>query len=287
MERRDQLAGAIVPTGVVEVQSNRQVVEHPDGGVVGLIFARDGDVVKQGDILVRLDDTVLASERAIIEGQLFEALVRKARLEAERHGLQEPQLLSQMNDLQQAENIAPDLIAGQLNLFAARAETQAQRIDQLRRQRIQIGAEIDGAQSQLVALHRQLDLIGDELRDQQNLFDKGLTPANRILALQRQEAGLTGEIGRLEAEIARLRGQIASTEIQAVELKAASREEAITQLRDLQAQIAELAERRLILTEQLSRMDIRAPVAGTIYGSEVFARQSVIQAGEPMMYIVP
>ena len=139
----------------------------------------------------------------------------------------------------------------------------------------------------MVSLRRQTELIEAELEDQQSLLSRGLTQNSRVLALQREEASLTGEIGKLEAAVARLKGQIASTEIQIVELTATRREEAITTLRDAQAQVAELWERRLSLAERLTRLEIRAPVSGTVYGSQVFALQSVIQPGEPMMYVVP
>jgi len=138
-----------------------------------------------------------------------------------------------------------------------------------------------------VALRRQLELIGNELEDQQNLLTRGLTQASRVSALQREEASLTGEIGRLEAAVARLNGQIATTELQVVELAAARREEAIAELRQVQSEVVELAQRRLSLNERLARLDIRAPVSGTVFGSQVFAVQSVVQPAEPMMYVVP
>ncbi|WP_170754213.1 HlyD family type I secretion periplasmic adaptor subunit [Ruegeria lacuscaerulensis] len=284
---RTRLAGAIVSQGTIEVESNRQVVEHPDGGVVGELFARDGDAVDSGDLLVRLDDTFLTSEKNIVEAQLFELLARRARLEAERDGVSIDNLAAQLQELKMQEGLADDLVYGQQRLFEARLETLTQQTGQLRNQLVQIESEIKGNESQLASLRRQMELINEELEDQQSLFKRGLTPASRVLALQREQASLTGEIGRLEASIARLRGQIASTEIEIVELTATRREEAIATLRDIQAQIAELAERRLSLTVRLSRLDIRSPVTGTVYGSEVFALQSVIQAGEPMMYIVP
>ncbi|WP_253762884.1 HlyD family type I secretion periplasmic adaptor subunit [Ruegeria sp. HKCCD4884] len=282
-----RLAGAIVSSGVIEVQSNRQVVEHPDGGVVGEIFVRDGDVVASGDMLLRLDDTFLSSEQTIVEAQLFELLVRRARLEAERDGLTTAELATLLSEVQQEYDIDADLISGQQNLFDARLETLSRQDEQLRKQVVQIESEIEGTQAQLVSLRRQVELIEDELEDQQSLLNRGLTQTSRVLALQREEASLNGEIGRLEAAVARLRGQIASTEIQIVELTATRREEAITTLRDVQAQVAELSERRLSLSERLTRLDIRAPVTGRVYGSQVFALQSVVQPGEPMMYVVP
>ncbi|MFI2767202.1 HlyD family type I secretion periplasmic adaptor subunit [Ruegeria faecimaris] len=282
-----RLAGAIVSQGVIEVQSNRQVVEHPDGGVVGEIFVRDGDSVTGGDILLRLDDTFLTSEKTIVEAQLFELLVRKARLQAERDGTDLTVLTSALNDVQKQEDIDPELIAGQQRLFEARLNTLNQQTQQLSKQRIQIESEIEGTLAQLVSLRRQVDLIQEELQDQQSLLQRGLTQASRVSALQREEASLTGEIGRLEAAAARLKGQIAATEIKIVELQATRREEAITALRDAQSKIAELSERRLSLAVRLSRLDIRAPVSGTVYGSQVFALHSVVQPAEPMMYVVP
>ncbi|MEM7089325.1 MAG: HlyD family type I secretion periplasmic adaptor subunit [Pseudomonadota bacterium] len=282
-----QLAGAIISQGVIEVQSNRQVVEHPDGGVVGGIFVRDGDTVESGDLLLRLDDTFLASEKTVVEAQLFELLARQARLEAERDGAASDQLAEKLRQVQQTHSIQDELIAGQQRLFDARIETLDKQTEQLTRQKTQIESEIDGTQAQLVSLRRQVDLIREELADQENLLERGLTQASRVLGLQREEANLTGSIGRLEATVARLKGQIASTEIQILELNATRREEAITALRDVQTRVAELSERRLSLTERLSRLDIRAPVSGTVYDSQVFALQSVIQPAEQMMYVVP
>lgn len=282
-----QLAGAIISQGVIEVQSNRQVVEHPDGGVVGGIFVRDGDTVESGDLLLRLDDTFLASEKTVVEAQLFELLARQARLEAERDGAASDQLAEKLRQVQQTHSIQDELIAGQQRLFDARIETLDKQTEQLTRQKTQIESEIDGTQAELVSLRRQVDLIREELADQENLLERGLTQASRVLGLQREEANLTGSIGRLEATVARLKGQIASTEIQILELNATRREEAITALRDVQTRVAELSERRLSLTERLSRLDIRAPVSGTVYDSQVFALQSVIQPAEQMMYVVP
>ncbi|WP_170394754.1 HlyD family type I secretion periplasmic adaptor subunit [Ruegeria arenilitoris] len=282
-----RLAGAIISQGTIEVQSSRQVVEHPDGGVVGEIFVRDGDEVANGDMLVRLDDTFLSSEKTIVESQLFELLARRARLVAERDGGDAPALAALLEEIQKQDDIDAELIAGQQRLFEARLETLDQQTQQLGKQRVQIDSEIEGTEAQLVSLRRQVELIQNELKDQQDLLQRGLTQASRVSALQREEASLTGEIGRLEAAVARLKGQISATEIEIVELTATRREEAITELRDVQTQIAELAERRLSLEERLSRLDIRAPVAGTVYGSQVFALQSVIQPAEPMMYIVP
>ncbi|MCX8955080.1 hypothetical protein OU790_16765 [Ruegeria sp. NA] len=183
---KTRLAGAIVSSGVIEVQSNRQVVEHPDGGVVGEIFVRDGDVVASGEMLLRLDDTFLSSEQTIVEAQLFELLTRRVRLQAERDGLSPDELSTRLHEVQTEYNIDLDLIEGQQNLFNARVETLSKQQEQLNKQLVQIESEIEGTQAQLVSLRRQVELIEDELEDQQNLLKRGLTQTSRVLALQRE-----------------------------------------------------------------------------------------------------
>ncbi|WP_299664879.1 HlyD family type I secretion periplasmic adaptor subunit [uncultured Ruegeria sp.] len=282
-----QLAGAVVASGTIEVLSNRQVIEHPDGGVVGDFYVRDGSRVEQGDILLSLDDTFLLSEKKIVELQLHELMSRKARLEAERDGSSVEDLQKTLSQLGADMNLGADLVAGQLRLFQARNETMAQEIDQLKQHNRQITDEIGGIEAQLDALDTQKELIQVEVSAQQSLLDKGLTPASRVSALKRELARLSGMIGQSMSNVARLEGQMSTVNIEILRLPASRREEAIAELRDLQMQIGELAERHLALDERLSRLDVRSPVSGLVFGNQVFARQSVINPGDPMMFVVP
>lgn len=282
-----RIAGAVIASGMIQVESNRQVLQHPQGGVVGELLVKDGDVVAAGDILLRFDDKQLRSELAIIEGQLFELLARKIRLEAERDGLERlpapDALLAEVMSNPEVQA----LIDGQQRLFEARADTLRQSAEQIAEQIAQAGNQIDGADAQLAALETQKSLIETELADTKSLFDKGLTPASRVSALQREQARLLGEIGSLTASVAQLRGQIAALNIERIALTTRLREEAISTLRDQQFQEVELVQRRLSTLETLSRTDLRAPVGGMVYDSRVFALQSVVSPAEPIMYIIP
>jgi len=283
-----KISGAVVSAGMIQVETNRQVIQHPEGGVVGEILAKDGDVVKAGEILIRLSGVRQQSELAIVEGQLLEIRARLARLSAEKDGRDkihfDPELeaLAQLQD----SNIR-DRLQGERALFHARRESLQQEAEQLAEQIAQIENRIKGVRAQLDALQIQRDLIADELADQQTLLDSGLTQASRVLELQREQAGFLGEIGRLEAEIAELRGQIAANRIALLQLATQSREEAVSTIRDLEFRQIELVERRLALIDTLSRLEVRAPIGGIIFGSTVFALQSVIQPAGPIMYIVP
>lgn len=281
-----RLSGAVIATGAIQIQSNRQVVQHAEGGVVGEILVRDGDVVEAGDMLIRFDDTLHRSELAIVEGQLFELMARSARLQAERDGAEDIMFSDALLAISSEQDIARK-IDGQRRLFRARIETQAREAEQLQEQITQLEHQVAGTEAQVTSLGSQLDLIGQELENQTTLLSKGLTQSSRVTSLQREQAALSGEIGRLTAAKAEIGGQIAAIRIGIVKLDTQRREAAITELRDTEYRIAELSERRLALLERLSRMDVRAPTSGIIYGSSVFAERAVVQPAEPMMYVIP
>jgi HlyD family type I secretion membrane fusion protein len=280
-----QITGAVIAPGRVEVDQNRQVVQHPDGGVVAEILVKEGDVVAQGAMLLRLDATELLSELAVVEGQLFEVLARRARLEAERDGAAalvfDPLLSGSDNP------VAAELMEGQDRLFEARLDSARAEQDQLSKRRDQIADQILGIEAQQTSTAEQLRLIALELADQQTLLDRGLAQAPRVLALQREMANLTGQAGELTAAVAQAEGRITETEIEILRIETTRREDAISRLRDLQFNEIELAERRRALISQLDRLDIRAPVSGVVYGMQVFAPRSVIRPADPVLFLIP
>ncbi len=280
-----QITGAVITSGQIEVDRNRQVVQHPDGGVVEEILVDEGDTVEAGDMLIRLDASVLQSELAVVEGQLYEILARRARLEAERDDsdtLEFDPVLLEANDMD-----AKDLIIGQQRLFEARLESNRRAVEQLTQQRAQIASQMSGIDAQQVALKTQQSLISEELADQQSLLDRGLAQASRVLTLQREEANLLGRVGELTAQAAQAGERMTEIEIQILSLSSTRREEAITRLRDLQFNELELSERRRTLKLQLDRLDIRAPVSGIVYGLQVFAEKSVIRPADQVLFLIP
>lgn len=280
-----EITGAIIAFGRIEVDQNRQVVQHLDGGVVSEILVKEGDTVTEGQMLVRLDAETLQSELAVVEGQLFEVLARRARFEAERDNAEtlifEPLLRDSANP------IAPGLMEGQIRLFEARIDSETQEKSQLARRREQIGNQIDGIDAQQVALGTQLDLITEELVNQQSLLDRGLAQASNVLALQRQQASLLGQSGELTASRAEAEGRQTELDIEILRIDTTRREDANTRLRDLQFNEIELSEKRRALMNRLERLDIRAPVSGIVYGMAVFTPRAVIRAAEPVLYLVP
>ena len=281
---RTQITGAIIASGRIEVDQNRQIIQHPTGGIVAEILVREGEPVEAEEILMRLDDNAYRSELAIIEGQLFELIARRGRLEAERDGMKE--IVFDML-LDEAGAQGESLKAGQLRLFVARRASEDNQIDQLTKRAGQIRNQIEGIVAQQAALTEQLALIEEELVSQQALLDRGLAQAARVLALRREKASLLGSQGDFTAQIAQAEGRITETDIQIITLDNKRREDAITRLRDLQFNELELSERRAALLVELDRLDIRAPVSGIVYDLTIFAPRSVVRPADPLMYLVP
>ncbi len=279
--------GAIVAAGQIEVDQNRQIVQHPDGGVVAEIAVKEAQAVKAGDLLIRLDGTLLQSELAIVEGQLFEALARRDRLEAERDDKTEPSVSAELTELAKTRADVAEQIAGQRGLFFARKESLLRQTEQLGKRNSQIGSQIQGITAQTSAVTEQLNLIQKELADQQTLLDKGLAQSSRVLALQREDANLQGSMGQLVASRAEAEGRATEIDLEILRLAAVRREEASSQLRDLGPHVLELAERRRSLIEQIARLDIRAPVSGIVLGLAVTTPRSVLRPADPVLYIVP
>ena len=282
-----RISGAVVSPGQIEVERHRQIVQHPDGGVVDAILVREGQPVKAGDTLVRLDGELLRTELAIVEGQYFEILARRGRLEAERDTADAPRFPPELTDSLAERPALQELLDGQTSLFDARRDTLKQSLDQLEQQAQQVTEQIVGIEAQEAATRTQRDLIERELTDQRTLLEKGLAQAPRVLALEREAASLDGQLGELAAS--RAQGETRRTEIGITQLQQSSerRESAETDLRDQGYRELELAERRRGLTEQIARLDIRAPVSGIVHEMQVTTPRSVIRPADPIMFLVP
>ena len=282
-----KLAGAVIATGQVRVEAQRQVVQHPDGGVVGEIMVRNGDVVDGGEVLIRLDETTLKSELTVLESQLFEIMARRDRLLAEQF---DHAAIRFRPELLESAGTRPDiltLVEGQKNLFQARRQSMETEMAVMGERRAQLAEQITGAEAERTALTRQSELIAEELVGMRRLEKQGLATKDRLLSLEREAARLLGQSGQIVGQIGQLKGQISELKTEEIRMADTRREEAITQERELGYRELELTERRIALLEQLNRLDIRAPRPGVIHDMTVFALKSVVRPAEPVLYVVP
>jgi HlyD family secretion protein len=280
------ISGAVIAPGVLVVDTYVKKVQHPEGGIVGEILVRDGDRVKAGDVVLRLDDTVTRANLAIITKGLTELRARKARLEAERDGADEitvpDELASRSNDPKVAH-----VITGERQLFAIRKTARAGQKAQLRQRITQLKEEIEGLVLQADAKAREIELIKTELEGARELWKKNLMQISRLTMLEREATRIEGERGNLISTIARAKAQIAETELQIIQIDQDLASEVAKELRDTEAKIGEFVERKVAAEDQLKRIDIRAPQSGIVHQSTVHTVGGVINASEAIMLIVP
>jgi HlyD family secretion protein len=271
---------------VLVVDSNVKKVQHPTGGVVGEIRARDGDQVKIGDVLIRLDETVTRANLTIVIKGLDELTARKARLEAERDGLADiafpSEFIERVGELQVAA-----IIAGERKLFDLRQSARIGQKSQLRERIAQLREEISGIAAQIKAKAQEIVLIERELTGARDLWEKNLMPITKLTQLEREATRLEGERAQLMATSAQSKGKISELELQIIQVDRDLASEVGKELREVDAKIGEFVERRVAAEDQLKRIDIRAPQDGLVHQSVVHTVGGVINAGEQLMLIVP
>ncbi|MDX5357830.1 MAG: HlyD family type I secretion periplasmic adaptor subunit [Rhodobacterales bacterium] len=282
-----QIDGAVVASGRVIVDRNRQAVQHPDGGVVKAVLVKEGDSITRGDVLVQLDPTLPLSELSIIESQLYELMSRRGRLEAERDGATDIVFDPALIEAAARDDRIATLMRGQKSLFEARLESFRQGLTQLENQQLQLEQQVEGIDAQRASLQRQIELTEEEKTGQETLLERGLAQGTRVLNLRREVARLAGSIGEMQARRGQAMENISEIKIEMLRMHSQRREEAITTLRDLQISEMELAERRYALTTRLNRMEIRAPLTGVVYDVRLLGEQSVIRPADPLLFIIP
>jgi HlyD family secretion protein len=281
-----EISGALIAPGSIVVESNVKKVQHPTGGVVGEVRARDGDVVKAGDVVVRLDDTVTKASLAIVTKNLDGLWARAARLEAEQQGIDRivfPKSLLERADDPDVRNV----MTSESKLFDVRTTGRAGQKAQLRERITQLNEEIAGLEAQEKAKNQEIALVDKELVGVRSLYDQHLVQMNRLTTLERDEARLAGERAQYIASRAQARGKITETELQIIQVDKDMVSDVSRDLRETNDKIGEFVERKVTAEDQLRRTDIRAPQDGMVEQSTAHTVGGVITAGDAIMMIVP
>ena len=280
------LSGAVMAPGQFVVDTNVKKVQHATGGIVGELRVREGDRVNEGDLLIRLDETVTRANLQIVAKQLDEFVARRARLEAERDGAANMTTPDEFRSRLDEPGVVK-LLAAERSLFEARTAAREGQKSQLEKRVLQLKDEITGLKAQQTAKVREAALIAQELEGVRQLFQKNLVQLPRLSALEREAASLEGHRGQLVAAVAQAEGKIAETSLQIIQVDEEARAEVMKELREIQGRLAELVERRIAAEDQLKRIDIRAPSAGYVHQLAVHTVGGVITPAEPAMLIVP
>jgi HlyD family secretion protein len=281
-----EIAGAVIAQGRVIVESSVKKVQHLTGGVVGELMVKEGEHVKAGDVVLRLDKTQTMAGLEVIRQAIDELTARKARDEAEVDGLSTiefpPELLARRDDPKVARLRSDE----QARFQSPRTGRDGQKA-QLNEQIGQLTEETTGTVAEMDAKTKEIYWSKEELKGVQELWRKNLVEFTKLTALQRQSARLEGERGRLESNLAELRSKTAEIKLKILQVDEDARTELGKELADIRGKISELHEKQIAAEDQLKRIDLRAPQDGFVHQLTVHTVGGVITASEPVMLIVP
>ncbi|MEM7426168.1 MAG: HlyD family type I secretion periplasmic adaptor subunit [Pseudomonadota bacterium] len=280
------LAGAVIAQGSVVVAGKPKSVQHLDGGIVSEIRVREGQAVGKGELLIRLDDTLLRANLNIYRNRLREGIARKARLVAERDGAENVTWDTSLLELLGVDQDAA-VRRGQLRLFEARKATRLGQISQLREKIAQFQSQTRGITALQSSKTAQLTMLDSELEGIRSLKKEGLAANSQLMGLERQREQLVGQNAEHDAELARIQNSISETKIQTLQIDREFRQSVLTELRQVEQEVNDMTQQFHATSEQLKRVEIRAPVAGAVHELGIFTIGGVIGAGAPVMQIVP
>jgi HlyD family type I secretion membrane fusion protein len=280
------LGSSVTANGVVSSEGNRKTIQHLEGGMLRKILVHEGDHVKAGQILFELDPTQANAAAGITKAQYVALQAMEARLVTERD--QRPSIAFPADLL--ARRSDPDVaraISDEESQFRERRQTISGQVDLMNAQRDQYQSEIQGIDRQTQGLKDQLGFIEDELSDLRKIYDKGLVPRPRLLALEREQASLSGSIGRLTADRSKAVQGAGETQLKIRQIKQQFFEEVTKDITETRVRLAEVTEKELVAADAQKRINVVAPVSGTAQALRFFTEGAVVRPAEPMVDIAP
>lgn len=277
-------SSAMAP-GYVAVKSHRKTVQHLDGGIVSELLVKDGDFVKAGDVMIRLDDTSIRAEQDILRSQQITLSAQVARLSAERDVKPAVEFPDTLQDDADARTL--EAKQAESRIFLARKLSHEGEISVLKQRSTQLASRVEGLRGQRAAKQALAESYKDELKDLSELLAEGFTGKQRVRDIERNLTLASGEIAALTAEIAGNEMQIGETQLQILQLEKQFQEGIAGKLGEAQAQLFDVTQRLVAARERLARTEIRAPAAGRVLGLTLHNVGTVVGPGRPILDLVP
>ena len=281
------LDGAIAASGTLVLENNVKKIQHPTGGIVGQIDVREGQKITVGDLLLRLDETATRANLAVIMNDLMASIARRARLLSERDSHPAIAVPAELSERLKLDPVITDVIDSERKVFESRRQSRIGQKAQLNEKIGQMRREIEGLELQLRATDIQQKVARREFDDLKSLEGRGLVPRTRLSTLDREIARNDGILGDTTSRIAQSQGRITETEIQIEQVDRDKQTEVAKDLRETETRISELREKRIAAEDQLRRVEIRAPISGTVQQLATHTIGGVIAPSDQLMLIVP
>lgn len=281
------IAGAVITTGVLVVDSGAKPVQHPSGGVVAEVLVRNGDRVVAGQPVVQLDQALSAARLASATAQLTQNQARLARLVAERDDLTAPAFDGVVRDPSVSEAEFELILQTERDQFERRRDELDGQLAQLDERITQAEAEGRANEAQLDSVLEERRLLETQLVDLRKLYEQQLLPYPRLSEAELALTQATGSEGRLRATIAADKGKLAELRVTKIQISRTWRAEVAEQIAQLQASSAQLTEQAALARDQMQRSTVRAAQDGIVHELAALAAGTVVQPAEKLMLIVP
>jgi HlyD family secretion protein len=277
---------AVVAPGFVSVETNHKTVQHFEGGIIREILVKEGDSVKEGQVLIRMEKVQAQANSDLLNNQLYSYLALEARLLAERDEREAiawpPEFGSRENDPQIAK-----LMSDEVGQFNERRSSLNGQIKIIESKAGQLKTEIGGIGIEKDSEEKQVKYINEELVSLRKLLAKQLVPTQRVFAMERERTRLEGAIGKAISDAAKAQGAIAEMGIQVSQLQQKFKEDVATALLDVRQKIGDYRQRSIVAQDVLRRIEVTSPRSGTVQNLKASTLGQVVRAGEALLDIVP
>ena len=281
------IAGAVISTGILVVDSGAKFVQHPGGGVVDQVLVRNGDRVTAGQPLVLLDQTVSSARFSSATVQLLQNKARLARLVAERDELSAPDFSLISRDPALSASEFATILQTERDQFARRSEQLHGQLSQLDEQITQSEDQARANDAQLASALEQKRLVEIQLENLRQLYKQQLLPYPRLAESELSFAQIQGTEGSLRSAISADKAKLAELKVTKIQISRTWRAEVAQEIAQVQAANAQLTEQAALSGDQVNRAIIRAAQDGIIHELAPLAQGTVIQPGEKLMLVVP
>ncbi|MDD4913633.1 MAG: HlyD family type I secretion periplasmic adaptor subunit [Methylococcales bacterium] len=279
------IAGAAVAPGYIVVKSHKKAVQHLDGGIVSRLYVKDGDLVREGDLLLVLDGSENKALLEMARGQYISLAAQVARLEAERDHRNAISFPDSLDDLTDSRVLEARQTEQQI--FRTRKNAHDGEIAVLKQQIGQLQSKIEGLKAQRHSKQELAASYGEEAKDLEALLAEGFADKLRLREIQRNHASNLGEIAAIGSEIASTEIHVGETRLQILQLDKKFQEDVAGKLSEAQSKLFEVNQHLSASRDKVSRIEIKAPVSGRVMGLAIHTIGGVVSPGSTILEIVP
>ena len=280
------LSGAVVASGSFVATGQNKLVQHLEGGIIRELLVNEGDLVDQNQVIARIDETSPKSKHRRLVVRKFRLISTQARLQAELNGEKELEMPRALAANAKDPELR-DIFDRQRFELEARRKTIAAQEKVLRNEIAGTRESIQGYEAQIKSAKERIALFSEELQDKNTLLDRQLVRKSEVLALQRSEASLVGDLGELTGRIADARERIARAENQIVQIHSTATQKAVEELRQTETELDDIQEQLRASEDVLERTDVRAPVRGIVVKLNFHTFGGVVAPGAVILELLP